>query len=439
MTTETLPQVKRGGYGGLWRSVPRELVYLFLAFPVSIVGFGITLGLFTAGLGTIVTFFIGVILIIGCLCVARAFGTLELAMLDITSRPAITRPEWQDARARTGFFGWCRAVLGNGHYWLYLLHVMVIDFIVKTITWTLAVVWLAVGLGGITYWIWELFFEVGDEFYLSDVLIPWFDNPALGDSIILFLVGVVFVATLPFITRGLVTLHWFIARGVLGAWRSDALQREVITLNESRGAAQSAEGHSLRRLERDIHDGPQQRLVRLQMDLAAAERQLDADPEKARGLITEAMAQSREALEELRSLSRGFAPPILLDRGLVAALESAADRSPVPVKIVDELGGVTLPQEIERNAYFVASEAMANVAKHSGATEATVRVWTDDEPSLTVAVFDNGSGGAVANAGHGLAGLEERLRGLGGSLDVHSPAGGPTSVVAHLPLPTLEA
>jgi signal transduction histidine kinase len=194
----------------------------------------------------------------------------------------------------------------------------------------------------------------------------------------------------------------------------------------------------LRRLERDIHDGPQQRLVRLQMDLAAAERQLDSDPEKARGLLTEAMQQSKEALEELRALSRGFAPPILLDRGLIAALESAADRSPVPVKIVDELGSAQIPQEIERNAYFVVSEALANVAKHSGASETTVRVWTDDSPSLMVAVFDNGSGGAVATAGHGLAGLEERLRGLGGTLDVQSPAGGPTSVVANLPLPTLE-
>jgi signal transduction histidine kinase len=203
----------------------------------------------------------------------------------------------------------------------------------------------------------------------------------------------------------------------------------------SRGAAIAAEGHSLRRLERDIHDGPQQRLVRLQMDLAAAERQLDTDPKKARGLITEAMAQSKEALEELRSLSRGFAPPLLLDRGLVAALESAADRSAVPVKIVDELGGATLPQEIERNAYFVVSEALANIAKHSGATEATVRVWVEGTESLNVAVFDNGRGGAASKPNHGIAGLEERLLGLGGSLDVHSPSGGPTTVLAHLPLP----
>lgn len=424
----------RGGYLGLWRTVPRELLFLFLAFPISIVGFGLTVGLFSAGVGTIVTFFIGVVLIIGCLYLARGFGTVQLALLDVSGRPVIERPEWQDARARTGFFGWVRAVLGNGHYWLYLLHVMVIDFIVTTITWTITVTWVAIGLGGVTAWFWELLLGEDTDFYFSSYLLPGVQNAPLADALILLAVGVVALATLPLVTRGLVTVHWFIARGVLGAWRSDALQREVISLNASRGAAQSAEGHSLRRLERDIHDGPQQRLVRLQMDLAAAERQLDADPERARGLIAEAMQQSRDALEELRALSRGFAPPILLDRGLVAALESAAVRSTVPTRIVDDLPeGLELPQETQRNAYFVASEALVNAAKHSGATDVEVRVGVR-EGWLDIVVTDDGRGGAVTLPGHGIAGLEERLHGLGGTLEVQSPEGGPTIVSAHLPV-----
>src|SRR5690606_7954797 len=123
---------------------------------------------------------------------------------------------------------------------------------------------------------------------------------------------------------------------------------------------------SLRRLERDIHDGPQQRLVRLQMDIAAAERQLEQDPDQARLLLATAKEQSREALEELRALSRGFAPPILLDRGLVAALESLAARNVVPTTVVDALpADAELPQEIERNAYFIATEALANATKHA--------------------------------------------------------------------------
>jgi signal transduction histidine kinase len=247
-------------------------------------------------------------------------------------------------------------------------------------------------------------------------------------------------ATLPFVTHGLVLLHQGIARGLLGSFRSDALQREVIALSASRGAAVSAEGHSLRRLERDIHDGPQQRLVRLQMDLGAAERQLDTNPQKARELIAEAMTQSREALEELRALSRGFAPPILLDRGLVAALESAAIRSAIPTRVVSTLpDGFELPQEIERNAYFVASEAIVNAAKHSGGTDVEVavalhRVPETDDTWLDITVTDNGRGGTFTIAGHGLAGLDERLRGLGGTLELSSPSGGPTTVAAHLPI-----
>ena len=441
MSTDTTTQ--RGtAYGRLWARTPREVLYLFVAFPIALAGFIVTVTLFTSGLGTIVTFFIGVVLIIAALYVARGFGLVELALLRWTGQTAIEKPEWQDARARTGFFGWLRAVLGNGHYWLYLLYVMVIDFVLKIVTWTILVTWVAVALGGLTYWFWDGFIPQGEQdWYLSWWVFQNADfDPAIADNVLYLVLGVAFTLTLPLVTRGLTSLHWLIARGILGAWRSDALQREVMTLNESRGAAQSAEGHSLRRLERDIHDGPQQRLVRMQMDLAAADRQLDDDPARARELIAEAMQQSKDALEELRALSRGFAPPILLDRGLVAALESAAVRSSIPTRVVSELpSDVELPQEIERNAYFVASEALVNATKHSGATDIEVRVATrvEDRSWLDVSVTDNGSGGASVVAGHGIAGLEERLRGLGGTLEVLSPVGGPTVVAAHLPVTTV--
>jgi signal transduction histidine kinase len=440
-TTDIATEPSRARYWRLWSAVPREVGYLFIAFPIAVTGFGLTVGLFSTGLGTIVTFFIGLVLIVACLYIARGFGTLDLALLRWTGRPAIEKPEWQDARARTGFFGWVRAVLGNGHYWLYLLYVMVLDFIIKTFTWSVMITWVAVGFGGISYWFWDGFIPRGNrDWFLSEWIFGQnLGNPVLADNLVNLAFGVIFLATLPFVTRGLVSLHWLVARGVLGAWRSDALQREVATLAESRGAAHAAEGHSLRRLERDIHDGPQQRLVRLQMDLAAAERQLDTDPEKARGLISEAMQQSKDALEELRALSRGFAPPILLDRGLVAALESAAARSTVPARVVSELpDGIELPQEIERNAYFMASEALVNAGKHSGATDVEVRVSLriEDQSWLDVVVTDNGHGGAFTIAGHGISGLEERLRGLGGTLELHSPAGGPTTVSAHLPVTT---
>jgi signal transduction histidine kinase len=433
-TTETTP---RGGYLALWRSVPRELAFHLISLPLAVTSFSITVSLFSAGAGTIVTFFIGVFLIIAALYVARAFGTLELTRLEWAGRAPVRRPSWE--QHQPGFWGWVKASVGNGHYWLYLLHAMIVNFVLSIVTWAIYITWLATALGGVSFGLWGPRLDSDERNWgLGRWLVELFGGTTTGYDLgleitVYSIIGVVFLLTLPFVSRGLIWLHDAVARGMLSAFTSEELREQVAQVTASRGAAISAEGHSLRRLERDIHDGPQQRLVRLQMDLAAAERQLEADPEKARGLLAEAMEQSKEALEELRSLSRGFAPPILLDRGLVAALESAADRSPVPVKIVHELNA-ELAQEIERNAYFVASEALANVAKHSGATEATVRLWTDDAPSLTIAVFDDGKGGATAIADHGLAGLEERLRGLGGTLHVDSPVGGPTSVVANLPL-----
>ena len=426
-------------YGRMWRAVPRELGFLALTLPVALAGFITTLTLFGTGLGTIVTFFLGVLLLIATLYVSRGFGVLELTRLEWAGRPPIRRPEWADAPL--GFWGRLKYVLGSGHYWLYLLHTMVVNFVVSLTTWTITVIWLSLAFSGVTYWFWEFSLpDRGGEWYLVTRLVG--DGPAREglEIVMVTVLGVLFAATLPFVTRGLVLLHDVIARVTLGAFASDSLRRQVGDLEASRGAAISAEGHSLRRLERDIHDGPQQRLVRLQMDLAAADRKLDADPAAARELIGEAMQQSKDALEELRALSRGFAPPMLLDRGLVAALESAAARSTVPVRVSSSLPqGLELPQEIERNAYFVASEALANAAKHSGASavEVTValrRVVETDQTWLDVVITDTGRGGAGLVPGHGLAGIEERLRGLGGVLELTSPAGGPTTLGAHLPL-----
>jgi signal transduction histidine kinase len=433
-------------YLRLWAGVPREVGYLFIAFPLAVVGFSVTVALFNGGVGTLVTFFIGLILLIAALYVARGFGTLELSLLRWAGRQEVAAPDWNDPRARSGFFGWLRSVLGNGHYWLYLLWAGLIDFVVSTVSFSLMISWVATALGGVTFWFWQLFLpNPSSPIYPAHWLLVHIGFPVGGadprtvDAVGYLIVGIIFLATLPFVTRGLVSLHWVVARGMLGAFRSEALRREVATLSSSRTAAVAAEGTALRRLERDIHDGPQQRLVRLQMDLAAAERHLDADPAAARTLLGEAMQQSKDALDELRALSRGFAPPLLLDRGLVAALDSMAGRSSIPVKFVAEVpDDVVLPAELERNAYFLAVEAVTNAEKHSGAKNVTLRVWVRHEPDgggswLDMTVSDDGVGGAAPTPGHGIAGLEERAHGLGGTLTVSSPVGGPTVVFAQLP------
>jgi len=454
MTTETIDSTtstatpeaaKTNVYLRLWRGVPRELGFLILTLPIATIGFSLGIALISGGAGTIVTFFIGVFLFVGALYVARGFGTLELVRLEWAGRPIVHRPQWG---TEPGFWGWLRSIFSNGHYWLYLLHTIVVNYVVSIITWTLTIVWLSVGLGGISQWFWDRFIPRGERYpgYLSQWLGEefWYLPPdtdyRLADNILFAVLGLAMIAALPYLTRGLVVLHHAIARGMLSAFPSDALKLQLRAASASRGAAASAEGQSLRRLERDIHDGPQQRLVRLQMDLAAAERQLDADPEATRALLEEARIRTQETLDELRALSRGFAPPILLDRGLVAALESLASRSSVSVTVTNSLDeGASIPQEIERNAYFVASELVTNAVKHSGATAIEVAVTTRMAPNsdalwLDVSVTDNGTGGAVLTEGHGLAGLDERLRGLGGTLDVASPEDGPTVVVGHLPV-----
>lgn len=435
----------RNRYGSLWRNVPRELGFLLLTMPIAIVGLTVLLTLFWTGVGTIVIY-VGFFLVVAAFYTARGFGVVELTRLDWAGRPSIPRPVWEKPGTPRTFW---RAVFGpfaNGHYWLYLLHGVIINPVLSIVSWSLTITWASIALGGLTGWIWLPFIPQGDRsFYLSQVIVDavfrtnsTFD-PNTGDRILYLIAGVLFAATLPFVTRGLTLAHEAVARGVLGRWPSEALQREVADLSASRGAAVAAEDQALRRLERDLHDGPQQRLIRLQMDIAAAERKLSDDPEAAATLLAEARRQAGDTLEELRALSRGFAPPLLQDRGLVAAADSLAARSPIPIAVESSLEpGERFSPELERNAYYVLAELAANLAKHSGAQSA--RLFIDrtadaaGAPWLSVWLTDNGHGGASFVEGHGLRGLEERVRGLRGELVVDSPVGGPTRIGARIPL-----
>jgi len=199
-------------------------------------------------------------------------------------------------------------------------------------------------------------------------------NSRLAEIVLNTVLGLIMLATLPLVVRGLVAVRAGLARGLLTN-QTAALRARAERLAAGRRAAVQAEAQTLRRVERDIHDGPQQRLVRLDMDLEAVARRLDDDdPEQARPLIDEALAQSREALSELRALSRGIAPPILADRGLGPALAAAAARCPVQVTLDVALpDGHRLAAAVENTAYFVVTEALTNVAKHSAATQCIVR------------------------------------------------------------------
>lgn len=262
--------------------------------------------------------------------------------------------------------------------------------------------------------------------------------PALGGSAGLVagatLTGLVLLPVAATVTRGLMALHRAVIAGLLCASERQVLERRVATLETSRRAVLDVEASELRRIERDLHDGAQQRLVMLAINLGLAEERIDADPAGAKALVADARDQARQALAELRDLVRGIAPSILLDRGLVAALAALAGRSPVPTVVASELAdGERLPDAVERAAYFVVAEAVANVAKHAGATHGEIRVRRDG-PALVVEVEDDGPGGATVVPGGGLAGLAGRVEALDGTLTVDSPDGGPTVVRASIPL-----
>jgi signal transduction histidine kinase len=208
------------------------------------------------------------------------------------------------------------------------------------------------------------------------------------------------------------------------------LEERIGVLETTRAGAIEAAEDDLRRIERDLHDGAQARLVALGMSLGLAQQRLAEDPEAAKQLLAEARAGAEEALRELRSLARGIHPPVLTDRGLEAALAALVARIPLPVELDVDLSGRPAPAQ-ETAAYFVAAEALANASKHARASRIAVRI-AEQREALVVRVEDDGRGGADARGG-GLSGLSRRVEALDGTMRVTSPPGGPTIVEAVLP------
>jgi signal transduction histidine kinase len=210
------------------------------------------------------------------------------------------------------------------------------------------------------------------------------------------------------------------------------LEARLADLAASRARVVAAGDAERRRLERDLHDGVQQRLVAVAIALRAVEHDLEPGQDAARGRLDRAVAELERTVDDVRTLARGLHPAILAQGGLAAALRSLARRSPVPVTLTVELAD-GLPEPVEVAAYYVVSEALANVAKHAGASEVQVLATVRDG-ALQVTVADDGRGGADASGGSGLLGLRDRVAALDGTLHVESPAGGGTTVRASLPL-----
>jgi signal transduction histidine kinase len=413
---------------------PRGVRRVLLESAYSLSAFFIALGAFVLvvvnlTLGLALTIFVGGVLLIAlAVNVARGVARLErFRMRTMLGREAAT-PVYLCGRPDQGF--WRRALtpLRDPQSWLDAGW-SVLGLVTGTLAFAVTLTWWVGAVTGLTYWFWQRWIPTtSNDKGLAELL--GYGEGRTAESWVNLAVGVAFLLTLPVVVRLAALVHASLATVLLSS-RAE-LQHEVVRVETGRDAARMAEAASLRRLERDIHDGPQQRLVRLGMDLGRARRQLEQDPERAAATIDEALAQTRETVAELRSLSRGIAPPLLVDRGLAAALEEMLAQSVVPVDARIDVPHQLAPH-VETAVYFVVAEALTNVAKHSGATSATVSVRAGGS-EVEVRVEDDGVGGAHPAKGHGLAGLGQRLAAVDGTLEVSSPEGGPTVLTARIPL-----
>ncbi|MEV6306195.1 sensor histidine kinase [Actinoplanes sp. NPDC051861] len=419
--------------GRYLRQLGIDTQYVLLGFPLGLITLVLCITGFAVGVGTVVIW-IGFPILVATLVMSRGFAVLERARIGpVLGRP-VPHPVYKSARSE----GWLRksmAPLGDAQSWLDMVH-GIFRFIPSTLGFCFVVTWWAVALAGLSYPLWDWTLpHPPDNYELHELL--GFQDTAGTRVLFNVSIGLFFTATLYPVVRGAALLEAYFANGVLTG--VDVLRQQVAQANADRDVAQqqkaaavSAEAVALRKLERDIHDGPQQRLVRLAMDLGRAEQQFATDPEAARATVAEALSQTRETLDELRALSRGIAPPILVDRGLRAALTALAGRCTVPVDL-DAPPLERMDPAVESTAYFVVAEALTNVAKHSHATEVQVSVQRI-ATGLLVSVADDGVGGASLAKGHGLAGLDDRVRAAGGVLAVESPEGEGTRLTAALPI-----
>ncbi|WP_405801859.1 sensor histidine kinase [Streptomyces sp. NBC_01506] len=418
------PALRTPFTGRAWK----EFGYLLLNLPMGILFFVYAITTISLSAGLLVTF-LGIPLLAAALIGCRGLGALERARarallgVDVASPLPVHGKE-------PGLMPWVGAVLKSGVSWRHLLYGFLhfpwamFSFVTS---FTVTVTGWALFLYPLWQWVFPEMTDADGIVIFSDGTHDFYvDTPfeIAATSVI----GLVIVLASPWLNRGLTCVDRLLVTGLLGPSK---LATRVTELESDRGVVVDTAAADLRRIERDLHDGAQARLVALAMDLGLAKEKLLADPEAAARMVDEAHGEVKVALQELRDLARGIHPAVLTDRGLDAALSSVASRCTVPVQVEVDLGSRPAAA-IEGIAYFTVSELLQNVSKHARATRASVDVWRMQD-RLMLQVSDDGQGGANTSSGSGLAGLAERLDAVDGILVVDSPAGGPTTVTAELP------
>jgi len=412
---------RRGWHRG-WRQALVDTVYLVTGFALAVTWFALLVSLISAGAGSVVTL-VGIPILAATMYLWTRIADTERWRARRFLGIDVGDP-YREIEA-TGFLRrvfeprvvWER--VKDVAVWRDLVYLLLVFFPLALTTFVVAVTIWAIGLGFVaqvfTFWT-GAGMEIGS----------W-KVDTLPEALAFFVVGVIVLLFLPWILGGLTAAHGWTVRSLLGTRSGERVE----TLTRQRQEAVDAAVAERRRIERDLHDGAQQRLTALAMDLGRARAKMESDPEGARVLVEQAHEEAKQALAELRNLARGIHPAILTDRGLDAALSALAARSPVPVEISVELGERP-PTALESTAYFVVAEALANASKHAAAKTIRVRVWRY-EHTLLVEVWDDGVGGAQLEPGGGLEGLTTRVATVDGRLLLSSPEGGPTVVRVELP------
>jgi signal transduction histidine kinase len=414
-----------------------ELAFWFVSGVLGIVSLAVVAATMIAGVWLIITF-VGLIIIALSLRIARGAGRFQRGLARNFLGETIEEPG--PFMRRPGFFGWLQSALRDRVAWRSAA------YLALKLPWTLLGVYVAFSL----WWdavvgLLNPIFSHGDGGsgpmwgLMQNIFLPngiSGGNASFGHTLGLFILGLLALFAAPWVMRGFVTVDKLLIRTLLGP---DPIAARVRSLEEARTTTVDASAATLRRIERDLHDGTQAQLVALAMRLGMAKEKLDSsedvDLDRVRELVEEAHRGAKEAITELRDIARGIHPPAL-DIGLEGALATLASRSAVPTELHFDVRARPTPA-IEAIAYYCVAELLANVAQHAQASRATVSC-AQQGTWLRLVVRDDGRGGAhlstVGSTSSGLSGLTERVRTVDGRLDLVSPHGGPTVVTVDLPL-----
>jgi signal transduction histidine kinase len=407
-----------------------ESLYALLGLPIGVAGFVFTM-VTLAGSAFLLITFVGLPLLAITGLASRWIGSRLRVFANRLVDARIQAP--QPFHPKPGLLGWIGSCLTDGTAWrarLYLLLKLplgIASLVAVVAFWTY-------GIGGLSYAIWQPFLPCnttadGKCHHAIGFSDSWQADTPFRIAVVT-VGGLILVLAAPWVVRLVVALDKLVMTVLLGPTTNTA---RVAELERTRAVAVDDSAATLRRIERNLHDGAQARLVAVAMNVGLAREKLaeGADPDEAAKLLDTAHVTAKQAIVELRDLARGIHPPVL-DAGLDAALATLAAHSAVPVRLATTI--IDRPEPaIETMAYFCAAELLTNIAKHSAADHAAVDVRTS-AGRLVLQVWDDGAGGARIGAGTGLTGLADRIATVDGRLTVDSPDGGPTTVTIDVPL-----